>query len=79
MTDIAAAPVPAPAPVARKRHPIRGAIAGLLLGLGVIILLIVYGKATFTSSVPFLIILLVGLVLGILVGLFGPARKAKNT
>ena len=61
--------------VERHRHPIRGAVGGLLLGLGVVILLIVYGKAPFTSGLPFLLILLAFIVLGVLIGLFAPARR----
>ncbi|HEX4018539.1 MAG TPA: hypothetical protein VHX15_17510 [Frankiaceae bacterium] len=67
-----------PAPVAaRKRRPIRGALSGLLLGLGVLLLLLIYSAATFTSLLPFVLILVAFLVLGTMVGLFAPARGRR--
>jgi hypothetical protein len=57
-----------------KRRPIRGALSGLVLGLGVLVLLVIYSAATFTSLLPFILILVAFGVLGTLVGLFAPAR-----
>jgi hypothetical protein len=59
----------------RKRRPIRGALSGLVLGLGVLLLMFIYSAATFTSLLPFVLIVVAFVVLGILVGLFAPARR----
>ncbi len=61
-----------------KRRPIRGALSGLVLGLGVVLLLIIYSAAAFTSLVPFILILVACVVAGALVGLFGPARQRRS-
>lgn len=60
-----------------RRRPIRGALSGLLLGLGVLVLLFIYSAATFTSLLPFVLILVAFIVLGTLVGLFAPARGPR--
>jgi hypothetical protein len=59
----------------RKPHPVRGVIGGLLLGLGVLMLLILFGAAAFTSWVPFLLILLACIAVGVLLSLFGPTVR----
>ena len=56
------------------RHPIRGFLSGLLLGLGALILLVVFGGGAFTSWWPFALIAGSFVVLGVLFGLFAPAR-----
>ncbi len=61
----------------RRHHPFRGLIAGFLLGLGVILLLIVYGWAPWTSGTPYLVLLGLFVLIGLGVGLFGPSRKIK--
>lgn len=56
-----------------RRHPIRGAIWGLLVGLGVALILI--GQAVIamgTLSPP--VVVLVGLLLGVAWGMLAPAR-----
>jgi hypothetical protein len=65
---------PAPAP---KRRPIRGALSGLVLGLGTLLLMLIYSAATFTSLVPFILIMVAFIVIGVLVGLFAPARRRQ--
>lgn len=57
------------------RHPVRGAIGGLLLGLGVTWLLVQY--SLYKSESPGLAYGIVGgcTVLGILAGLYGPVRR----
>ena len=60
-----------------KRRPVRGAVSGLVLGLGVLVLLFIYSAATFTSLLPFILILVAFIVLGTLVGLFAPARGRR--
>jgi hypothetical protein len=61
----------------RKRRPVRGAVSGLVLGLGVLVLLFIYSAATFTSLLPFILILVAFIALGVLVGLFAPARGRR--
>ena len=60
-----------------KRRPVRGALSGLLLGLGVLLLMVIYSAAAFTSLVPFILILVAFILGGTLVGLFGPARRKR--
>src|SRR5436190_2134967 len=60
-----------------KRRPVRGAIGGLLLGIGVAVLLLVYGKASFGKWTP-VIIVGAGLVVGIAVGLAGPTTRREG-
>ena len=62
----------------RKRHPIRGFFAGVLIGLGVAILLLIYGKLTTESGWPALAIVGGFALLGILAGLFGPTRGRRS-
>jgi multisubunit Na+/H+ antiporter MnhB subunit len=64
--------------VNRKRHPFRGFVAGLLLGLGVSIMLLIYGKVTTESGWPVLAVTGAFAVIGVLVGLFGPTRGRRS-
>jgi hypothetical protein len=59
-----------------KRRPVRGALGGLLLGIGVGVLLLVYGKAPFGRYTPF-IVLAFFFVLGIVIGLAGPVTRRE--
>ncbi len=56
-----------------KRHPIRGLVFGLLLGLGAALLLIAYSVVPLGVATPWIVIAL-GAIVGLLVGLFGPPR-----
>lgn len=56
-----------------KRHPVRGFLGGLLLGLGAVILLALFGAAAFTAWWPFAVIVGGCAVLGVLIGLFAGA------
>lgn len=47
-----------------QRHPIRGLFAGLFLGLGAAILLVIYGKIAFGTFTPYVVIL-VGIAVGV--------------
>jgi len=62
----------------RKRHPIRGFFAGVFVGLGIAILLLIYGKMTTSSGWPALAIVGGFAVLGVLAGLFGPTRGRRS-
>lgn len=56
-----------------QRRPIRGALAGLLLGLGATLMLLLYDVA-----VPGDLVLIGCVVLGVLVGMFGPVRGRSS-
>ena len=60
-----------------KRHPIRGAIYGLCLGIGVAIYLIIFSIVEFNATTA-IIVVVVCIVIGILWGLFAPAKKPKG-
>ena len=60
-----------------KRRPIRGALWGLLLGIGATALLMMYSVIALGTLTPWLV--LAGfVVLGILWGLFGPAKRTRD-
>jgi hypothetical protein len=42
---------------ARRHHPVRGFFGGLFVGLGVALLLFLYGKIAFGTLTPYVIIL----------------------
>lgn len=56
-----------------KRHPIRGLFGGLCLGLGLAIMLVIYGKVAFGTWTPYLVII-AGVVIGVLWAFVAPAR-----
>lgn len=58
-----------------NRHPITGLFGGLLLGLGVIVLIVLFGLAAFTAWWPFAAILGGIIVIGALLGIFGPSLR----
>lgn len=60
-----------------KRHPIRGFLYGILLGLGLMLLVVGQGIAALGTYPPF-IVLIVGIVLGTLWGTYGPAKAPKG-
>jgi len=59
-----------------KRHPIRGILSGLLLGLGMALLVMVFGKAPFATLTPYVCIA-AGIVAGLAMGLGGPTRGRR--
>lgn len=61
----------------KKRHPFRGLIFGLLFGLGLGIMTIVYGINTLGVATPWVAVVL-GLVIGMLVALFVPAPWGRR-
>ena len=79
-TDSTSPPPPVESPGAPskvKRHPIRGGIWGLIAGLGVAIALIGQAIIAAGTLTPW-IITAAGLVVGVLWGMFGPAKKPKQ-
>lgn len=67
-----ATPAPTPAPTL-KRHPIRGLLWGLVAGFGLALILVNVAVIALGTLTPWVVTLAVG-VLGVLWGLFGPAR-----
>jgi hypothetical protein len=67
-----------------KRHPIRGAFWGALMGMGAGLILFNFGIITLprftevSTWVPWLLVMAFFIVLGILWGMFGPAKKPKG-
>ena len=60
-----------------KKHPIRGAVFGLIAGLGVALLLISH-SVMFLGGLTPLIVVVFFLLLGVLIGAAGPKRKTKT-
>jgi|GEM_PF-1245101 len=58
----------------RSRRPIRGAIWGILLGLGLAAIFVGQKIVSLDSAMPW-ILLVIGIVAGILWGMVGPAKK----
>ncbi|HMC40852.1 MAG TPA: hypothetical protein VKI19_14400, partial [Acidimicrobiales bacterium] len=57
-----------------RRHPITGFVAGLLIGIGVNLLLIVYSIAAYRTVGPAIVIVVGMAVIGVVIGTFGPPR-----
>jgi len=60
------------------RHPIRGALYGLLLGLGIALWLMLTGVIDLLDLVPSVIVVVAGVVVGIAWSMFAPAKKPKT-
>ena len=67
----------AEAPVELHRHPFRALFWSLLLGIGVALILIVTKVITLAIQ-SIVIVIVVVMVLGVLWGLFGPAKQPKG-
>ena len=66
-----------------KRHPIRGAIWGLILGLGVVIYLTLVFPVIALESISQvatqgIIVIVVVMVLSLIWGMYGPAKAPKG-
>ena len=59
---------------ATRRHPVRGGLYGLCLGIGAAIYLIIFSVVPFDVVIS-IVVAAAGLVVGIVWGLFAPARK----
>lgn len=57
-----------------RRHPVRGGLYGLCLGVGAAIYLIIFSVVSFNVATS-IIVVVAGVGVGILWGLFAPARK----
>lgn len=60
-----------------KRHPIRGLVYGIVLGLGLALVAVGQGLAALGTWPP-VILIVVGAVLGPLWATFGPAKGLKS-
>ena len=58
-----------------ERHPIRGALYGLLLGLGIAIYLVIFSVIAFQWTIP-IVVAVLGLVAGVAWAMFAPAKGA---
>ena len=61
-----------------RKHPIRGAIWGFFLGLGVAIYLVLFAVIAFGDWIPFGLCIAAGIALGIVWALFAPAKQPKG-
>lgn len=66
------------APMQIKRYPIRGAIWGLLLGLGIAIYLLIFSIITFGDWMSTAIAVAAGVAVGVLWSMFAPARRPRG-
>ncbi len=60
------------------RHPVRGFFAGLMLGLGLAIMLFIYGVVPITA-LWFLVLVLGGMALGVVLAYVVPVRHKVAT
>jgi len=58
-----------------RRHPVRGFLAGLFLGIGAALLLFVFGVLPFTLAMLG-IVTAVGVVVGVVLAYVAPVRSA---
>ena len=56
------------------RHPFRGAVSGLIIGTASVLLMVFYGLYKAENLVLACVIVGAFILLGVLLGLFGPAR-----
>ena len=60
-----------------RRHPIKGIFAGLFLGLGAAIMLVIYKVIAFGTNTPYVIVI-AGIVVGLAMSLFAPPRGGRR-
>ena len=58
-----------------RKHPVRGAIWGLLLGLGLAIYSILFAIIPWTDWLPLILVVLAGVVIGVAWAYLAPAKK----
>ena len=61
-----------------RRHPVAGFLGGLVLGIGAVVLLALFGVGPFSSWWPFAAVAGGFAVLGVLAGLVAPARGSRT-
>ena len=61
-----------------KKHPIRGAIWGVPMGLGLALILAGQGVIAFGDTTPFVIVVIIGMLISIVWSMFGPAKAPKT-
>jgi len=61
-----------------KKHPVRGLFWGLFMGVGLGLILIGRGVIAFGETVPFVIVVLIGMAISVVWSMFGPAKKPKG-
>lgn len=61
----------------KKSHPIRGALYGIILGLGLALIAVGRKMVNLDSIVP-VILVVVGIAIGIIWGMVAPAKKPKG-
>lgn len=54
--------------VTTRRRPVRGLVGGLVFGVGLDLMLIVLGLAGFSTTVPFVVIVVVCVAIGVALG-----------
>lgn len=62
---------------AGTRHPIRGFFAGLLLGLAIGQLLVVFKVVPLSTITPWIVVVVIT-ILGVVWALYGPTRARKG-
>jgi len=67
----------APAGPIKQTHPVRGVLWGIMFGLGLVIVSIVT-KVIALSLLPAIVVLIIGIAVGTLWSLFGPAKPART-
>jgi TM2 domain-containing membrane protein YozV len=60
-----------------KKHPIRGFLYGIFFGLGLALIAVGQGWAALGTRPP-IVILVVGIIIGTLWSMFGPAKGPKG-
>jgi hypothetical protein len=61
-----------------KKHPVRGALWGLLLGFSLAVYAILFAIIPFTDWVPLLLVALVGVAIGVAWAYLAPAKQPKG-
>jgi hypothetical protein len=69
---------PGKPPKMRKVHPFRGFLAGLSLGVGLVILCVSFSLLVTTTYYVYVGILAAAVILGIMIGLFAPTRTRRS-
>ncbi len=60
------------------RHPFRGAVSGLIIGTASVLLMVFYGLYRAESLILACVIVVGLILLGVLLGLFGPVRGRSD-